>query len=188
MSKMSTDEVTAIVNAQKTDAMAAMAAAQLAFDRAEAMDFYLGRMQNVMPTEDGRSQAVSTDVSDTIEGIMPHLMDIFCGSDQVMRFVPVGPGDEQAAEQETDYLNHVLMQVNDGFMIIYNWFKDALLSKNGFVKVIWEEREEEERETYVGLNDEQFAWLAFQVKQSDGQLEVVEHTEYDAPMSAMGTS
>lgn len=166
--------------------MAAMAAAQLAFDRAEAMDFYLGRMQNVMPTEDGRSEAVSTDVSDTVEALMPHMMDIFTGTDEVMRFVPVGPNDEQAAEQETDYINHVLMNMNNGFMILYNWFKDAFISKNSFVKVIWEEREEEERETYVGINDMQYQWLALQVQQSDGALEIIEHTEYDAPQMAVG--
>jgi hypothetical protein len=38
---------------------------------------------------------------------MPNLMDIFAGSDEVVRFEPVGPEDEEAAQQETDYVNHV---------------------------------------------------------------------------------
>lgn len=184
--KLSVDEVTAMVNAQKSDAMAAMAAAQLAFDRARAMDYYLGRMQNDMPTEDGRSQAVSTDVADTIEGMMPHLMDIFAGSDEVVRFEPVGPEDEEAAQQETDYVNHVFMQQNPGFMVLYGFFKDALLSKTGLVKVWWDEREEEQRETYQGLTEEQYAMLAYAVQQSDGALEIVEHTERDMNEPADG--
>jgi hypothetical protein len=59
---------------------------------------------------------------------MPSLMDIFAGSDEVVRFEPVGPEDEAAAQQETDYVNHVFMQQNPGFMILYSFIKDALLS------------------------------------------------------------
>ena len=57
---------------------------------------------------------------------MPNLMDIFAGSDEVVRFEPVGPEDEAAAQQETDYVNHVFMQQNPGFMILYSFIKDAL--------------------------------------------------------------
>src|SRR6201992_2067054 len=110
------------------------------------MDYYLGDMRKHMPAQEGRSRAVSTDVADTIEGLMPNLMDVFAGSDEVVRFEPVGPEDEAAAAQETDYVNHVFMQQNPGFMILYSFIKDALLSKVGIVKVWWDEREEESRE------------------------------------------
>ena len=62
---------------------------------------------------------------------MPPLMDVFCGADDVMEFNAVGPEDEEAAQQETDYVNHVFMNQNSGFMILYTMFKDALLSKVG---------------------------------------------------------
>jgi hypothetical protein len=52
-----------------------------------------------------------------------------------VRFEPVGPEDEAAAQQETDYVNHVFMQQNPGFMILYSLIKDALLSKVGIAKV-----------------------------------------------------
>lgn len=177
MPKMSLNELKAMVAAEKSDAMAAMVAAQLSDDRARAMEYYLGDMTQDMPTVDGRSSAVSTDVADVIEGLMPNLMDIFAGSEEVVRFEPVGPEDEQASQQETDYVNHVFMQQNPGFMILYNFIKDALLSKVGIVKVWWEEREEEENETYYDLTDAQFAMLAQQVAASNGSLEIVAHTE-----------
>lgn len=185
MPKMSVDEVRSMVAAQKADSLAAFNAAQLSQERTRAMDYYLGNMQNDMPTEDGRSQAISTDVADTIEGLMPHLMDIFAGSDEVVRFEPVGPEDEQAAQQETDYVNHVFMQQNPGFMTLYSFIKDALLSKVGFVKVWWEESEEEQRETYYGLTDEQFMMLSYAVQQSNGAMKIVEHTAYDASKPEM---
>jgi hypothetical protein len=94
---------------------------QLTEARAQAMKYYLGEMQRDMPAEPGRSRAVSTDVSDTIEGMLPDLMDIFAGSDEVVRFEPAGPNDKDAAQQETDYVNHVFMQQNPGFMVLYSF-------------------------------------------------------------------
>jgi hypothetical protein len=181
MPKMAITELKSILASEKNDALAALVAAQLSQARAEAMDYYLGHMWHDMPVQDGRSKAVSTDVADTIEGLMPSLMDIFAGSDEVVRFEPVGPDDEAAAMQETDYVNHVFMQQNPGFMILYSFIKDALLSKVGIVKVWWEEREEEQRETYYDLTEDQFALLAQAVVESDGAMKIVEHTVNNEP-------
>src|SRR5438270_13557498 len=125
-----------------------------------------------MPAQEGRSRAVSTDVADTIEGLMPALMEIFAGSDEVVRFEPVGPEDVAAAEQETDYVNHVFMQQNPGFLVLYSFIKDALLSKVGVVKVWWEKQELKERETYLDLDDAAFAAIS-----AAEDIEIVEHTE-----------
>ncbi len=189
MSRMSISEVKAMLASEKANALAAMSAARLAEERADAMDYYLGDMSKDMPAQDGRSRAVSTDVADTIEGLMPSLMDIFAGSDEVVRFEPVGPEDVVAAQQETDYVNHVFMQQNPGFMVLYSFIKDALLSKVGVVKVWWEEREEETRETYYDLTDDQFALLAQDVAESNGTMRIVAHTAHDMsdPRPAMQT-
>jgi hypothetical protein len=179
--KIDTSTLKAMLAAERSNALAAVEASKLSSERSDAMDYYLGDMSKDMPAQEGRSKAVSTDVADTIEGLMPQLMDIFAGSDEVVRFEPVGPEDEEAAQQETDYVNHVFMQQNPGFMTLYSFIKDALLSKVGIVKVWWEEREIEERETYYDLTEEQFAMLAQQVAASDGALEIVEHTVNNEP-------
>jgi hypothetical protein len=176
MAKMAVQDVQAMINGEYAGALAALTAARLAEDRANAMDYYLGHMEKDMPAQEGRSRTVSMDVQDTVEGLMPALMDIFAGSDEVVRFEPVGPEDEEAAQQETDYVNHVFMQRNPGFMVLYSFIKDALLSKVGIVKVWWEEREEEQRETYYDLSEDQFALLAQDVAMSNGMLKIVEHT------------
>jgi hypothetical protein len=176
MAKMKTSELKSILASEKASAQAAFSEATLSRERSDAMDYYYGRMEKDMPSQDGRSRAVSTDVADTIEGLMPMLMDIFAGSDDVVKFEPVGQEDEEAAQQETDYVNHVFMQKNQGFMVIYTFIKDALLQKVGTVKVFWEETEREERETYYDLSDDQFAMLAQAVAASDGAMEIVEHS------------
>lgn len=174
---MDDDDVQTLVGAARSDALATMSSGTLMEERARAMDYYLGEMEEDMPAEPGRSKAVSTDVADVIEGLMPQLMDIFAGSDEVVRFEPVGPDDEEAAAQETDYVNHVFMQENPGFMVLYSFIKDALLSKVGIVKVWWEESEEEQRDTFYDLTDDQYDALLEAVEQSDGALEIVEHAE-----------
>jgi hypothetical protein len=174
--KIDSGSLKAILASERSDALAAIEATKLSSDRSDAMDYYLGDMSKDMPAAEGRSQAVSTDVADTIEGLMPSLMDIFCGSDEVVRFEPVGPEDEEAAQQETDYVNHVFMQQNPGFMVLYSFIKDALLQKNGIVKVWWEEGEQEEYETYYDLTEDQFAALALAVEMSDGGMKIAEHT------------
>jgi hypothetical protein len=172
MPKMSDAELRVMLAAEKADALSAMSASKLSEERAAALDYYLGDMSRDMPAPDGRSKAVSTDVADTVEGMMPTLMDIFTSGDEVVRFEPVGPEDVAAAEQETDYVNHVFMQQNAGFIVLYSFIKDALLSKVGIVKVWWETREEHERETYYDLDDAGFAIIA-----ASPDVEIVAHTE-----------
>jgi hypothetical protein len=176
VAKLSLDQVKAILANEKASALSAMAASKLSDDRSKAMDYYLGDMAKDMPKPEGRSGAVSSDVADTIEGLMPQLMEIFYGGDEVVMFDPVGPEDEEAAQQETDYVNHVFTQKNQGFLILYSFIKDALLSKNGIVKVWWEKKEEESKETYYDLTDEQLGMLLM-----NPQVEVVAHTAKPAP-------
>jgi hypothetical protein len=177
MAKMSTGDLKALLSAERYDALSAMAASKLSDERASALNYYMGNMSKDMPAPDGRSRAVSSDVADTIEGLMPPLMDIFASGDEVVQFAPVGPEDVAAAEQETDYVNHVFMQQNPGFLVLYSFIKDALLSKVGVVKVWWECREEVERETYLDQPDDAFALIV-----SQPGVEVVEHAEREATL------
>lgn len=175
MPAMRPSDLKALLQAEKSDAQSAMSSDKLSNDRTTAMDYYLGDLSKDLPAPEGRSQAVSSDVSDTIEGMMPPLMDIFTSGDEVVQFMPVSEEDVAKAEQETDYINHVFMQKNPGFIVLYSFIKDALLSKNGIVKVWWEEREEEREETYEGLTDQQFMMIA-----ADPNNEVLEHTAHGA--------
>lgn len=183
MPKMSLPHLKALLSAEKQDALAGMQADKLSSERAKALNFYMGDLTQDMPTEAGRSKAVSSDVADTIDGMMPQLMDIFCGGDEVVSFNPVGAEDENAADQETDYVNHVFMQQNPGFLVLYSMIKDALLSKVGVVKVWWETKTVTDRETYTDQNDAAFGMII-----SDPGVTVVEHTPKQSmvPMQMQG--
>jgi len=138
--------------------------------REQAMEYYYG-----LPfgnEVEGRSQFVDSTVQDTIEWIKPSLMRVFASGDEMVKFTPHGPEDVKMAEQATDYVNYVFTKDNPGWEILYSWFTDALLSKNGILKVWWDDYEEEEREEYNGLDENGLQYLLM-----DDGVEVLEHTE-----------
>ena len=142
---------------------------KLTEQRSDALDRYYGKKYG--NEQEGRSQIVTRDVADVIEWIMPSLMKIFTSGDKVVQFEPQGPEDVEMAKQSTDYVNHVIMRQNPGFSIIYQWFKDALLQKNGIVKHYWDDSSETLREEYKNLTEEEFTALLL-----DDGVEVLEHT------------
>ena len=125
---------------------------------------------------EGRSQFVDSTVADTIEWIKPSLMRVFASGDEMVKFAPFGPEDVPMAEQATDYVNFVFMKDNPGWEILYSWFTDALLQKNGIVKVWWEETEDIVKEEYRDLTDMELESL---VSQED--VEVIKHTSIPQP-------
>lgn len=168
---MTEQELKSLLAAEITGALG-HTTGDLADQRAQAMDYYLGDMSVHLPSPEGRSKVVSTDVQDTVESIMPSLMEIFAGGDEVAKFNAVGPEDEAAAEQETDYVNHVFYQECNGFLVLHDFLKDTLIQKNGVVKRWWEKDEDYERETYYGLDEAAKAMLL-----SDQDVEPIEHTQ-----------
>ena len=169
MAKLNDSEILALVNVEITDS-AGYLDSEISSQRERAMEYFYG--EPFGNEEDGRSQVVITDVQDTLMWMMPSLMRVFTAGDRVVKYVPVGPEDEAVAEQATKYVNHVFYKENNGFMILYNMFLDALMQKVGIVKHYWEELEETSTEEYENLTQNEF-----DVLQQNDELELQQHTE-----------
>lgn len=130
-------QLLAILEAERRNSIGFDQDDELADEREKALDYYKGKMPD-LPTLPNRSRAVSSDVADAVETILPDLVEIFVGED-VASFTPIGPEDEEGAKQETDYINHVFFEQNHGFMVLLTMFKDALLVKTGVGKWWWED-------------------------------------------------
>lgn len=148
---------------------------ELYAQREQALNYYKGEMPDVKALPN-RSKACSSDVSDAVETVMPDLLEIFTASDDVATFSPVGPEDEEAASQESDYLNHVVYEQNAGWFQLYTAFKDALLVKTGLWKWWWDDYRYTE-ETIEGLNLVQFQQLVMQSEDPTSGFEIVEVEE-----------
>ena len=140
--------------------------------RQKSLEYYFG--EPFGNEQDGRSQVVSTDVSDVVESILPTLLRTFAASDEIVKCEPVTAEDEEVAKQASDYLNYVFNKDNDGFITLYTLFKDALIQKNGVAKVYWDTSKKRERESYEKLSEDEYTMLL----DEDG-VEVKEHTEYE---------
>lgn len=144
---------------------------KLAEDQGDAIDRYMGKKYG---TEvDGRSHYVSRDVMDTIEWIMPTLMDIYYSTDTPVQIEPQNQSDIVQAQQETAYLSYVLNRKNPGFHIVHNFVKDGLLQKLGIVKHWWDESENAREEPYEQLTTAELEMLL-----SNEDVIVVEHTAF----------
>src|SRR3954467_9774684 len=99
----------------------------IADEQAKAIDYYYGR-----PFGDeraGRSQVVDRTVAITIDNALAALLKPFVSAEDVVSFSARGPADMELAEQATEFVNYVFQSDNDGFLILHDWMKDALLSK-----------------------------------------------------------
>ena len=130
---------------------------------------------------EGRSRIVTGEVAEVVDGALPQLMRIFAGSDELGRFEPRMPGDEELAKQATELTNYVFFNDNDGVIILHNWMKDALLQKNGIVKYWWEEAEEPTKEEYKGLNAEELTLLF-----ADGEMELISQDTEEVGIDPIG--
>jgi hypothetical protein len=137
----------------------------------ESLSYYLG-LPNGTEVE-GRSQITSTDVADAIEWIMPQIMKSFTQNNEVVIFDPVHEGDEKQAELESEYVYEVLMKQNDGFIILHQFVKDALMQRNGILKVYYAKHDEVKTADYTGINENQFNSLL-----SAEGVEMLEKSEY----------
>lgn len=154
-------------------------------ERALAGQYYKG--EPFGNEEEGRSQAISMDVRDTVQAMMPSIMKVFFAANNVVEFAPNGPEDVENAQQATDYVNYCLTRDNNLFNECYSTFKDALIRKNGIMKVWWDTDKDVTTHYFTGLDE-----AAFSVLQSDPTVEVkdveISYGEMmvETPMGMMG--
>ena len=149
--EMSDDDVLAACESMERSAVDFMEQ-EAALTRAKIMEYFFG-----MPfgnEEEGRSEAISTDVMDGLLGMMPGLTEPFVSTDDTVVFTPTAAKDEDACEQETRYINKVL-EKNGKYLLIYNWLFDGISQINGVVHYYWDKVPRVRLENYEGLTEAQ---------------------------------
>lgn len=167
---MTERELLAIIRAHRDDSLGAEDG-DLSSKRATAMNHYHGRPYG--NEQEGRSQVVSRDLSEAVDWALPAIMRVFIQSGTLGQFDPVGPEDEQLAQQESDYTNQVMMKDNPGFMVLHDVIKDTLLLKNGYTKHLWEEEEKVTEESYEGMSLPEVQKLFDDLEYDGAEIEVI---------------
>ena len=170
---MTDDEVLAEVELRESQC-GSINNSQTAREQATAIDYYLSKPFGT--EEEGRSSVISSDVWDVVEGLTPLVLKPFVSTDDIVRFKPEGPDDEEQADQESDVVNYYVTQKNDVFDTLVAWVKTGLLQKNGVVKYWWETSKRASIERYENVGDDEFTMMI-----QDENVHVVSHTEKHGP-------
>lgn len=113
---------------------------------------YLGHGYAVDEDRAARGFSVYVDrtVMETVEWAKPGLMRIFCG-DEIIRFDPRTPDQEQAAEDATQYVNQVVFARNM-FRLVHDVLTDGLYQRVGWCLVHCPRQERRQVMQYAGLS------------------------------------
>ena len=135
----------------------------LAPPREENLEYFYGEKPAIESVdEDGNatsSTVVSTDVRDTVMAIMPSLIRIFTSPEHIVFCQPNYEGQEDLAQQQTDYLEYVFWEDNPGFMLLHDAFKDALTTKTCVLYWYADTSEEIVTQEFHNLSTEEFQVL-----------------------------
>lgn len=101
--------------------------------------------------EEGRSQAISMDVAEKVDWAVPDILEPFVSGDRIVEFQPSSRAEQDYCDRATDLVDYVFFNECDGVTFLHDIVKTAAIQKVGFSKTVWEEKEDEVRETMTGL-------------------------------------
>lgn len=145
---------------------------ELTASRTNALKYYMGKPRG--DEVDGDSAVISMDVADTVHAMLAEMMPTF-NTDSIILFEPEDEQDEKQALIESKYVNYQIMQRNRGNIVLQTALKDAMLSKNGVVKVYVDEQEDIDRERYTGLTELEMV----EVMQPRAENQIIDITKFD---------
>lgn len=161
---MSPDQIKRFLSQEIQNAMFYIDSSEnISSSRYRNWEYYRGVMAD-LPTLKGQSTVVSSEVSDYIQMMLPSLLRPFTSGEKIWNYAPSDETQSQVATLFSQYVNQVVFRKdNRGEIILNNWAFDALVQKNGVVKVWWEEAREFKDQTYDDLNDGEYAQLGMQL-------------------------
>lgn len=144
---------------------------ELSIDRDKAMEYFDGKMEDV-PIVDGRSKVVSRDVRAHVKKVLPSLIRTILGNDQVAEFQPMGEGDDEYADQASDYISNVVFPESDGYEAVEDAIHDALKLRNGIIRWWHEKKDSVQVTRHSGLDEMSLVQLV-----SDDDVTVLEQAQ-----------
>jgi len=167
-------EVSAIIAQFIRDSVGFRGESSLVNERLKALRTYYSEPYG--DERKGRSSFVTSDARDTVQWMLPQLIDTFMSAEHIVEFKPRGPEDEAIARQATDYVNFIFWEDNPGYETLRTTFMDALISKDGYIKYWWDDDEQTKKMRFEGLDREQVA--AFEEEDNKNIIEKEEYPDF----------
>lgn len=127
--------------------------------------------------EPGWSQYRGSAVSETVEWMLPDILDQFVSNPKAVEFVPTRAEEQKPAEDATAGANYVFYQQNNGFMVLQTAFKDALMVKNCAVHWRAQTKRTRRRVPFRNASPEQVQLLLDQYASKGAKIDYSEPTQ-----------
>lgn len=174
--KLTDEDILSEVRYQYSQASGSeFASDELVMDRTNALKYYMGKPRG--DEVEGRSTIISKDVADMVDAMLTQIMPTFT-MDNIVQFEPQSEQDEEQARTESNFCNYMVMEKNNGYMLIETLIKDALLSKNATAKVYVDIKEDVEKEKYTGLTPEEL-FQVLQPTKKNQEVDIIKFHEAD---------
>lgn len=171
---MSEDAFKTLVGNEIRDALGYIDS-EIAPSRQLNYEYYLGDMRDV-PAIEGRSTVVMRVIADYVGFMLPSLLRTMISGRKVIEYPAKGIQDEAAAKAATDYVNDIVLRVDNKIEAeAYGWGFDGLVNKVGVLKVWWEEQKEFEDFNFPPMDDLQFTQTVISAEQQG--LEIAAHDQ-----------
>lgn len=115
---------------------------ELSPQRAKATQYYKAEKVGDLAQEEGRSGFVLSEVRDVVDATIPSFARVIFGPERVLEFAPLNAAGVEKTKQQTDYVRHVFMEDNPGFLNTLMVWKDGLIRRIGIFKWGWDSTED----------------------------------------------
>lgn len=141
------------VIAREMESCMGVEGSRLSSERTALKKKYLGCGYGVDEEREGKGLSTYVDrtVMETVEWAKPGLMRVFC-TDEIIRFEPKTPDQEQAAEDATLYVNQVVFG-RRMFSLVHDVLADGLYQRAGWCMAHCPERRERRVRQFTGLSE-----------------------------------
>ena len=134
---------------------------------------------------DGRSQYISPDVLDSVEAKKAFFSETFFSGRKVVKFAPMGEGDQVEADKRTAYVN-MQYERNNVFCLFRDGWHDAFVAKRMTVCATWLRDSEQVTIQVKGANQQQLQMIIAQqgdvVNVNTDGLQPGEQGTFDGPL------
>ena len=158
---------------------------KLSSERTTLKKRYLGYGYSV--DDDRESKGLSTyvdrTVMESVEWAKPGLMRVFCG-DEIIRFEPKTPQQEQAAADATLYVNQIVFG-RRMFSLVHDVLSDGLYQRVGWCIAHCPEREEQKVHQFSGLSEQETMALLMDPSLDMETPGAVEVQQYQTPQGVL---
>jgi len=149
--------------------------ADLSRERLKATYEYAGVPESHL-TPQGVSTIVDTSTTEVVEAYTAIISDLFLSNNKLARFVPYddSPGSFAAAKDASAIVNYCLFKKNNGWELMSQWIKSALLWKNSVCRWTYIEDKKHEFEEYERISQAKLDELL-----SDENTEIVGDLQFE---------